>query len=1643
MAEPTMEFLDDSNMTELVLGYEGSGNWDVDSYRKDLVADKFTYAGPGASEKKRNAYKISRGGSGYYAFDYLKHMIKTRGQGGPATEGSKKYEIDYYLYMKCCWEESKRWEVSVGSWREWAKQQSILHKYDYRYTDDWCIFFPQWHLNWQMSMLTDLIIPDMIRWQSAGMPFSWDPRSQSGTPSDGSLDYYDATPDEGTGPGAIIFTFLRFWKTIINRSGYNPHKLGSGFGTDEWIGFWAPKARHVSRNDDKQSWDQITIDGDGLGTGGVWHHFKKDTAKGLSAYPLIGDAFIDHGTALMSSWPNFIHATSAQGMNKGKVWKMYLRALSASKVAADLAVIDKDRFVTMCFDFSKEAKQKIEYQDKEEMSIVFASGDEYKFPMQYKVGGSNRNMNTMLAHFYSQNQKNPLSNLTNKGTNSLIDGPHLSRYMTKAKPWGWEILNAKNYVHSEESETFLQDVHDDLDRLIHAKVTQEDEKGARAKIELPSGETVVIDKEIKGFIATFPFGPKGKIPENSYLASIGVTTGDIPAMLLNFKAKQPEQFESINAPRKLIDALSAQGANAKVDEHWSRFFHNMYIHEYTQMIIAGWYFRKGEFTRADWQYNEDQIAKGLDGLRVPYYGERRRLGWEPQQYKIAGINSDEELEQFIQSHWTANKVGTLYARDIGIALMAHIGAVWMNSWYTQINAKALMKGGKIGLTENDLGDAESKALGDTLADPNLDLAEELLETGGLDAKQIAKRFDTFYKQCALLGNMGELASQHNKYIVARVNAKKDEFHKNGFPYNGRFWLIQDGTNVVAKETKDEEDKVAMQQSMDQNGLSTKVLVPRSLKGLESLNPAALTMLTPLLRLYLVVKKDGVEKQIEMVFPQGGLGSGGTGTPYERLSKMMDSKFDRGNGAGVKDLVLSFEGTNPAAARNDIKAELNLFFATFADFFREREGPDGKYSFSDLVVYPSYKGRADGRGEQEGKQYNPSNYKVRLDVGYQPIDKTVQAAISAATGIPDSGAHVADEISKTNKSYYLNRVGEDISLNEDGSVNIKIEFRAYVESLMKMNELDALTSPAVLEMKNKRQAKLEEAQKGCTEQEMKKILEALTEADEMLGATARRSIMTRLIDSGKIYSVDIDLVSKHEFETNGFFVNKPRMDSVVKTAAGETKDNLKGKGAARTQKKTVNLRGNPDFLFLKADSKGEGGEFIDENIGQNTRINFFYIGDLVHILLDSMYHDDPNLNQKYERKRVKMLLGGINYYDFDGTLRVCNVANIPVAAEYFYEWMTEHIVKKKLLAYPIINFIRDLCNNLISDILGSICQNANQESRISFYTMPLYTKPKESLDPFQYAYERQGKNGATAIRSFINAQLEYSGKDSDILPLQTETSIADANKMLSYMFIYSYITPHLSPPGRGNREEDLARGVHHFYIGAPTGLVKKMTFNKSDIAFLRESRFMAQGDLGIAQLGAVYNVTVDMIGNTIYYPGMELYIDPLGIGGTEFGNPGAGGQWNKGKTKFSGRSIANAMGFGGYHSVIKVQSRIGAGKFQTTLTVQWVHSGDGRRGVRVGKSPPKRGEKYQAKGGQTVPLTHQCQVIQDELLDEADSLRLDPKKRQEKLKKKAEEAEAKAKAEEAKEKDAAEAQATAATTSKYLEEAAAESNNKPD
>ena len=75
----------------------------------------------------------------------------------------------------------------------------------------------------------------------------------------------------------------------------------------------------------------------------------------------------------------------------------------------------------------------------------------------------------------------------------------------------------------------------------------------------------------------------------------------------------------------------------------------------------------------------------------------------------------------------------------------------------------------------------------------------------------------------------------------------------------------------------------------------------------------------------------------------------------------------------------------------------------------------------------------------------------------------------------------------------------------------------------------------------------------------------------------------------------------------------------------------------------------------------------------------------------------------------------------------------------------------------------------------------------------------------------------------------------------------------------------------------------------------------------------------------YNVDIEMFGNSIFKPGMMLYVDPMMVVSAA---PGATFDAIRG------------MGIGGYYTVIKVSSAIESGKFSTDVECIFSAFGDG-------------------------------------------------------------------------------------------------------
>ena len=140
-----------------------------------------------------------------------------------------------------------------------------------------------------------------------------------------------------------------------------------------------------------------------------------------------------------------------------------------------------------------------------------------------------------------------------------------------------------------------------------------------------------------------------------------------------------------------------------------------------------------------------------------------------------------------------------------------------------------------------------------------------------------------------------------------------------------------------------------------------------------------------------------------------------------------------------------------------------------------------------------------------------------------------------------------------------------------------------------------------------------------------------------------------------------------------------------------------------------------------------------------------------------------------------------------------------------------------------------------------------------------------------------------------------------------------------MYVYS---KQLGCELKGEINSDLENGIYHFYIGQTEGIHKSIKFKRIDQPYLKEARATKEDSFVLGQLREVYNVDLTTVGNTVFYPGMVIYIHPP----IEFG------------VTTEKNNFAYLMGIGGYYSVIKVQSVIDQDKFETSLECVYLSSG---------------------------------------------------------------------------------------------------------
>ena len=145
----------------------------------------------------------------------------------------------------------------------------------------------------------------------------------------------------------------------------------------------------------------------------------------------------------------------------------------------------------------------------------------------------------------------------------------------------------------------------------------------------------------------------------------------------------------------------------------------------------------------------------------------------------------------------------------------------------------------------------------------------------------------------------------------------------------------------------------------------------------------------------------------------------------------------------------------------------------------------------------------------------------------------------------------------------------------------------------------------------------------------------------------------------------------------------------------------------------------------------------------------------------------------------------------------------------------------------------------------------------------------------------------------------------------------------------YVTTHKNIiERRGDPIEDVKDGIYHFNIGSDMGLLKSMSFKRVNIPNLVELRAKEAEEQGVDSLDQLkfpYNTDLNLIGTSLFTPGMFYYVNPslAGLGSVE-----------------DAASLAYKMNLGGYHLIQQVTTRITVDSFVTT--VKGTQTSHGRR-----------------------------------------------------------------------------------------------------
>ena len=717
-----------------------------------------------------------------------------------------------------------------------------------------------------------------------------------------------------------------------------------------------------------------------------------------------------------------------------------------------------------------------------------------------------------------------------------------------------------------------------------------------------------------------------------------------------------------------------------------------------------------------------------------------------------------------------------------------------------------------------------------------------------------------------------------------------------------------------------------------------------------IKPYQRALIVPKMRLFKVYRPDPNKptmiKEKEFIFK--------TFTEVSSAS-VTKNKFGRGTGVGITKLNVEFQGTNLYAAKREMKVQLGIHFqnfkslATDAHLANLKSGKpmttaDQDPSYLDLV----WRSKPKTETDEDTEMYNPKHFEIKLVLGWSVPPSTDPSVMSP---------ELKTAIANMTTAMYLSQIDHTFSFNQDGSIDLLIDYRGRIDltltgpkaDLLYDKELKSNTAGTKKRIKEIRE-KLKDDSATLTEDKRKELQEELKKLEEkkkgkILDSKKEKyiNIVNRLLRHDSMYFTDVDFGDLiHVLKTSRLTTHKSpksaqrsageqQTANIMKLVETAHADDFDARiGAIGTEESEEHMVGGT--LWYKQDSYEKGCN--------SYRLNYFYFGDLLDIITEIVRGNYPD-----EFDDINYLLTS---FAFDspgpsGEKQLVPMASIPVSLNYFTSWMLKKVIQPQKAVYFLLDFVRDFINDALIKAFGAVLkrQNVDKKNYGVKFGYKVVSLPPGTL---KKTYTINGQKGTSSRYEAMAKDKGIAGQWAEGTPstpgklkkmlwgAQPGTKTAQVSQKSGVpldmkspqhcviLFPYTYDLESLN----GNYEEDMREGTYHLGLGRSSGIVNEINFNKSDIKFQSETAFERSED-SIGQMKRVYNATVSTMGNTLFYPGSVVYLDPT--------IPGLGRPSGK-------NSVLAEFGLGGYYTVTKVDYELSVHDFQTTLNCIWRASGDG-------------------------------------------------------------------------------------------------------